>query len=199
MGQRLVIGIKYGGQEIAAVYYHWSAYTDATLQEIKSIANAFSDTDAGTISIKEARLRVIKAVQHNTDILGNGATGGVDPADLQYAKRIFKGEKLSENVSRNQGLVALRPQTRAESWNYAEGGAEIDVEFQTFRTDVWWPIDDPNSEYWDRDYIKQAKRAHGPSLDREFKWSELNDLIEKVNDAPTAYVDESGNLISLIR
>ena len=37
MGQRLVITIHAFDEDIATIYYHWSAYTTSALQEAKDI------------------------------------------------------------------------------------------------------------------------------------------------------------------
>lgn len=37
MGQRLVITVHAFDEDIATIYYHWSAYTTSALQEAKDI------------------------------------------------------------------------------------------------------------------------------------------------------------------
>ena len=39
MGQRLVITANYKNQEIAKIYFHWSAYTVSALQEAYDLIN----------------------------------------------------------------------------------------------------------------------------------------------------------------
>lgn len=56
MGQRLVISIKQHNEEIAAIYYHWSAYTASSIYEIAQLVDFYmSDSyDFGAIAKSDA-------------------------------------------------------------------------------------------------------------------------------------------------
>lgn len=194
-----MVDVRLRGKSIAAVYYHWSAYTDATLDELKNLINAFAECDVHKLTVSEAQLQVIEAVQQRRDEFNDGASGGVCADDFAYAKSRFPDAKLSEHISRNEGLVALRPKTQESLWQWAEGSAALNISAQTFHTYVWTPIDEGNLDWWGADYIAEARQQSGPSLDRDFKWSEIDGLIDAVDSAPSAHVDKNGKLLSLDR
>ena len=42
MGQRLVIQNQINGESVNVIYYHWSAYTESAIEELKEFANRLS-------------------------------------------------------------------------------------------------------------------------------------------------------------
>ena len=54
MGQRLVITANYKDQEIAKIYFHWSAYTVSALQEAYDLISAININDS---NIKQSAFR----------------------------------------------------------------------------------------------------------------------------------------------
>lgn len=201
MGQRLAISVTDRGEEIAAIYYHWSAYTAASLSEIAQLIAFFRSHkyDFGLMAKEDAQLVVISAAEANESVLFELADGrkivernvhgGVDEDDLAYAKTLFPGEAFSEDVNRNAGLVAITPENIARLHSYEEGTAEIDLTNQTFRTDVWDRIyDDEGAEDWlSPEKIEAGRNAIGPDLDCDYDWNDIQSVVEAIKSAPSVY------------
>ena len=206
MGQRLVISIMAGGEEIAAVYYHWSAYTSSTLTEIWQLLDYFkrSAIDFGSLTQEQAQLAVIHAVEDNTscDTLSvNGRNvlglerGGVDPDDLDAAKKLFPNEHFVEHPSRNAGLVGITPKTIDDLHRYEEGCAEIDLVKRTFQTGVFWEdsADCPTDDMIAPGDLAAAKQSSGPDLRAVYSWDEITEVSDAVLQAPSIW--HIGNML----
>lgn len=201
MGQRLVISIKQHNEEIAAIYYHWSAYTASSIYEIAQLVDFYmSDSyDFGAIAKSDAQLVTIRAAEASKSLLvelvdGNkiverNAHGGIAEDDLAYAKALFPGEIFLEDVSRNAGLVAITPESIAKLHSYEEGCAEIDLTNRTFRTDVWDCLyNDESAEDWlSPEEIEVGRNAVGPDLDCDYDSDNAKALYEAVKNAPSVY------------
>lgn len=201
MGQRLVVSVTDRGEEIAAIYYHWSAYTAASLSEIAQLITFFRNRkcDFGLMAKEDAQLAIIRAAEASESVLveladggkivERNAHGGVDEDDLEYAQKLFPGESFSEDVSRNSGLVAITPENIARMHSYEEGTAEIDLTNQIFRTDVWDRIyDDESAEDWlSPEEIEAGRKAIGPNLDCDYDWDDIQSVLNAVKSAPSVY------------
>lgn len=201
MGQRLVISIKQHNEEIAAIYYHWSAYTASSIYEIAQLIAFFRSRkyDFGFMTKEDAQLAIIRAAEASESVLveladggkivERNAHGGVDEDDLEYAQKLFPGESFSEDVSRNDGLVAITPENIARMHSYEEGTAGIDLTNQTFRTDVWDRIyDDESAEDWlSPEEIEAGRKAIGSDLDCNYDWDNAKAVYEAVKNAPSVY------------
>lgn len=181
MGQRLVVHVVSNHQDIAAIYYHWSAYTEDTLEEIKTLIDKFNEYgfDFSTMSKEEAQLAVIKTLE--------AIGGGVVRADLPVVKLLFPMESFKDSPSRNAGLAAISDEAMADMNQFAEGRAMIDLFKRTFYTLVW---DEPDMEELERHYPKEleiARHTPGPDLSLTYDWDEIDDLLEEVEKAPILY------------
>ena len=45
MGQRLVVTVKNNGNDLAKIYFHWSAYTVSALMEARKIVDCICEED----------------------------------------------------------------------------------------------------------------------------------------------------------
>lgn len=181
MGQRLVVHVVSNHHDIAAIYYHWSAYTDDTLEEIKTLIDDFNEKgfDFSTMSKEEAQLAVIKTIE--------AKGGGIVKADLPAAKSLFPMKSFNESPNRNLGLVAISAGAMADINQWAEGRAMIDLSKRTFYTSVWL---EPDPEELGRYYPKELEKARhtsGPDLDRTYDWDEIDNLLEEVENVPWLY------------
>ena len=86
MGQRLVITANYKNQEIAKIYFHWSAYTVSALQEAYDLINEINISDYTTI--EDLQLQLIRYCESN----GGCVDGGAHSEEMQYVKFIFPRE-----------------------------------------------------------------------------------------------------------
>lgn len=150
MGQRLVITIKNGDEDLAKIYYHWSAYTFSALLETKKIINCIYNHQGETIS--EMKLRLIKFLEEN----GGGIKG--EQSEFDYIKKMYPKEIFKEDgYSRNNGLIALSEKGMQELQDWSEGDIIIDIDTDTVENTVfnWYEyIDEYNEERqeWDEDF-----------------------------------------------
>ena len=109
MGERLVVRINNGGEDFAAIYYHWGAYTVDALRIVQRIINALGDY--GKKSKEQIQLDLIKMCEHDG--------GGVDLSDIEYVTNKLHCNFKHNNVSRDDGLVAISPRAVANMGAWA--------------------------------------------------------------------------------
>ena len=150
MGQRLIITIKKDNEDIAKVYYHWSAYSYSALAKTKQIIDCIYNHEDETI--KEIQLRLIKFLEDN----GGGIKG--DGSELEYIKRMYPNETFKKDgYDRSNGLIALSKDGMQDLQDWSEGDIIIDLDTDTVENTVFcWHeyIDEYNAERkeWDDDF-----------------------------------------------
>lgn len=95
MGQRLVITVHAFDEDIATIYYHWSAYTTSALDEAQKILKNVKWED--TTSKDELILRIVRFMESNG--------GCID----------FEDKRSSISASRMLSLRTMAPATMALS------------------------------------------------------------------------------------
>lgn len=122
MGQRLVITINQYGEDIAKLYYHWSAYSLSALQEARDVINVLYDDEN---KIKDLRLRLIRFCEQN----GGGIRGGEGSDEWKYITQLYPNEIFKkENISRNSGLIALSQDGMEDFQGWSEGDIYIELD-----------------------------------------------------------------------
>lgn len=181
MGQRLVLHVVSKHQDIATIYYHWSAYTKDALEEIKTLIDLFnwSGCDFSAMSKEESQLAVIKTVETRG--------GGLVKADLDAAKVLFPGESFNESPDRNLGLAAISHGAMADMNQLAEGKAMIDLSKRTFYTLVWEEFDSEDLQRYSPKAPEAVRHTSGPDLCRTYGWDKIDELLEEVENAPFLY------------
>lgn len=150
MGQRLVVTVNFQGQDLAKIYYHWSAYTYSALHETKKILDCIYNHEDE--SEKELQLRLIRFCEEN----GGGIKG--DDSEFEYIRNMYPGEEFkTENYSRSYGLIALSEKGMADLQMWSEGDVEIDLDEEMIHFGVygWYEhLDYYNEERaeWDEDF-----------------------------------------------
>lgn len=187
MGQRLVVTINFQGQDLAKIYYHWSAYTYSALLETKKIIDCIYNHNDETE--RELQLRLIRFCENN----GGGITGNRGLNEFQYIQNLYPNEEFkSEGIDRNDGLIALSEKGMADLQSWSEGDVYINLDTDQVDFCVY-----SGHEYLD-EYIEERK-----SWDDEFDEKELENMPTfdfclgyfDVNDigAIIASLDEAGN------
>lgn len=126
MGQRLVITVHAFNEDIATIYYHWSAYTTSALQEAKDIID---NVDWFNSSNKdELILRITKQLESRG--------GGVFVDDRKLFEEKYPDEKFDDDVSRNDGLIAISEETMKRMQYWSEGDMTIDFDTEKVYNDV---------------------------------------------------------------
>lgn len=149
MGQRLVIQFLYKGNPILASYYHWSAYTQSTLDILNQMV-----VDRGfhkPKSLKEAMLQALQMIEYVVPYDSEGASWndwGKPQKSFDILKEMFKendkisesirtiGERLCRESNRNDGLVDIGKdaETLIDSGEFL---TFIDLDEQIIRMEVY--------------------------------------------------------------
>lgn len=150
MGQRLIITVKNNGEDLAKIYYHWSAYTVSALWETSKLAACiFNHKDE---TEKELKLRLIRFIEEN----GGGIKG--DGYEFEYIRNMYPDETFKEDkYSRSNGLIALSERGMSELQDWSEGDIEIFIDEERINNTVfgyWNSCEDYNEEVqsWGEDY-----------------------------------------------
>lgn len=150
MGQRLIITVKNNGEDLAKIYYHWSAYTVSALWEASKVAACIYNHKDETE--RELKLRLIRFIEEN----GGGIRG--DDYEFEYIRNMYPNEAFKEDgYSRSNGLIALSERGMSELQDWSEGDIEIFIDEERINNTVfgyWNSCEDYNEEVrsWGEDY-----------------------------------------------
>lgn len=192
MGQRLVVTIKDKGEPKMKIYYHWSAYTLSAFDELNTLWGIIKPLKARGLSTEEILLGIIHGLEGNVDEVHKkwleehwpnytrschgGIDGGKDSDEWKYITSLYPNETFSEDVDRNNGLVAMSDKGMHEMQDWSEGNAEINIDTETFANDVHWPYDG------EKDYIDRcAYERTGDESDLETR----NEYKQNYDSMPT--------------
>lgn len=178
MGQRLNIQIQRGETILANAYYHWSAYTGSALALLEMIHEKWdelsteeNDVIRAVRLLESTRAGLTQKELFNVDILGQGFVPG------------------NVEVNRNDGLIAVSPEGIAETNDWAEGGAIIDLDDAMVSFDVFYA-------YHDRKHIlsdyEEDEIADLPELDFQLDMSSFK--LEHAGHIASV-LDESGEFV----
>lgn len=126
MGQRLVITIHAFDEDIAKIYYHWSAYTTSALQEAKDIIDNVNWFDV--TNKDELILRITRQLEE--------CGGGVNIRDREAFKKKYPNETFKDDINRNYGLIAITDDGMGELEYWSEGDLTIDFDEETVYNEV---------------------------------------------------------------
>lgn len=150
MGQRLVITVRNNGEDLAKIYYHWSAYTVSALWEASKLAACIYNHKDETE--KELKLRLIRFCYEN----GGGISG--EDYEFEYIRNMYPDEIFKEDgYSRSNGLISLSEKGMQEAQGWSEGDIYFDIDDETIINGIfcgWDNIEDYNEEVrsWGEDY-----------------------------------------------
>ena len=137
MGQRLVCTIEKDGKGIAAIYWHWNAYTYDALYTTKDVIDCIYDKQYR--SVEDLQLRLIRFCERR----GGGIEGS--EKEFKYIADVFPGETfLSDGYSRNEGLIAISQRGIEELQLWSEGDVIIDIDTGKVTFSVFWSFGDEN-------------------------------------------------------
>lgn len=152
MGQRLVIQNQINGESVNVIYYHWSAYTESSIEELKEFANRLSvnyknRSDSFFAMLTDAGRELIEKLD-NGSLTDNekidlfnlmtyfsvSGTGASDKDSLKYLSQ-FTNDTNRQNISRNEGLLAITEDDQEDTLGWSEGTLIVDWTF----TDQGYP------------------------------------------------------------
>lgn len=126
MGQRLVITVHAFDEDIAKIYYHWSAYTTSALQEAKDIID---NVDWFNSTSKD---ELILLITRQLEKCG----GGVNIRDREDFKKKYPNETFKDDIDRNYGLIAITDDGMEELEHWAQDDLTIDFDTEKVYNDV---------------------------------------------------------------
>lgn len=170
MGQRLNIEILNNGEVLANAYYHWSAYSDSSIELLETILNNIN-------KFKNESDLIVKAIR-----LLECTGAGLNDAEIQ--KYDNKDIKFVSCNDRNCGLIAVSKDGIEETRMWEEGRISINIDEETFDYEVihLYSKSEYNSE---REYDKNLKEIKElPVLNLSFysvPFVEIYNMREIVN------------------
>ena len=177
MGQRLVITANYKNQEIAKIYFHWSAYTVSALQEAYDLISAINISDYTTI--EDLQLQLIRYCERHDGCVN----GGAHSEEMKYVKFIFPKEEFKGNGNRNNGLIAISDVGRDEMQRY--GGGDLIINFDSQEVSnycyIGWDLTGYKN-YRKDEYGEEVDFNSMESLDLELSCIPFNDLSSAITD-----------------
>ena len=186
MGQRLVITTTINGEEIAAIYYHWSGYSTSALQEAKELLETLSKIGfSKSMSKEEQQLAIIRAVE-----IGGGEVKVGD--ESERVKAMFPKETFTDEGSRNDGLIAITPEGIQDLKFWGEESLDIDFDNETIYDGVLHRVDENDTEsmkeyFYDEDDEEILKDCLSvDNFDPEIKFEDLDSAIELFQKAESA-------------
>lgn len=171
MGQRLIINnyTPYSEQEITNnIYYHWSAYTDASIYEVEDLRNKIEEYYKEYYDSSKNKLDFFNLACLN-------AISGISPSNkesVKYIEKITKETYNSDHVNRNDGMISFTPKDIDESLYWAEGIVDIYWQFNEDGTPdfdnslfnipdlVWSTTENDLTEYMNKEKIEEMKSNH---------------------------------------
>ena len=189
MGQRLVINVVNDNTRIANFYYHLMAYSISALYEAKTLIDSGVFEDCN--STAEIQLKLI----HFIESIGGCIDGGADSKEYQTISKMFPCETFKTDGSRNEGLIAITPETMDSIESWAEGTLEINLDTDTIYNSVYCIVTLEEYNSWmdeeDQKKLEAARRkAEKEVANLEAKITELenkkSELENKLAD-PAVY------------
>ena len=170
MGQRLTIRIyqnKEQEKSIATLYYHWSAYTESALEELKTFYNNYlhyfkiQQIEQKLLQIHPTPFEAVKQYNELDNIVtsiyqavietGGGYASDADEAE--NAINLYSALKTHYNpnhsVNRNNGIVAFTEEQQNELYNLSEEDIKLYLDEQEFQFNVYcsYIINDDRDDY----------------------------------------------------
>lgn len=194
MGQRLVVSVRHLGEDIARIYYHWSAFSVSALEEARKVVETIYDDD--DMSVRALQLRLIRMVEES----GGGIDGGKNGTELARIVPMFPEEEFKESgASRNNGLIALSKSGMEHLLYWAEGTVTIDLDEGMIENDVYYDYD--LESYMEENDAGQVRLDDFPDIGVELSYfpvSYLDHVLEKLQHPYLNAVSHGSSIYQLI-
>lgn len=224
MGQRLVIQNQINGESVNVIYYHWSAYTESAIEELKEFANRLSvnyknQSDSLFAMLTNAGRELIEKLD-NGSLTDNekidlfnlmtyfsvSGTGASDNDSLKYLSQ-FTSDVNRQNVSRNEGLLAITEEDQEDTLGWSEGTLIVDWIFtdqgypdfeQTVFDfdDLFFRCDEDEYEEWYGESIDQLPQ--NPYSTSDVPLSEIEQLQKDLENNAHAWRNDDDEIFTFI-
>lgn len=228
MGQRLIIQNNINGKPVNAIYYHWSAYTESSIEELKDFTNNLMInyknrsneflsmlTDKG----KELLEKLDNSELTNTEIielfnlLSYFSVSGVSSTgkeSLNYLSQ-FTTDIDREAVNRNNGLLGITENDQNELLFWSEGTLVVDWAFDnsghpdTEQTvfdfsHLFFIIDEDeyNEYYNENDDNPISSLEKCPYSTRNVPLSQIEELQNNFDEHSHIWIDDDNQILAFI-
>lgn len=224
MGQRLVIQNQINGESVNVIYYHWSAYTESSIEELKEFANRLSvnyknRSDSFFAMLTDAGRELIEKLDNGSltdnekiDLFNLMAyfsvsgTGSSDKDSLKYLSQ-FTVDINRQNVSRNEGLLAITEEDQEDTLSWSEGTLIVDWIFtdhgypdfeQTVFdfNDLFFRCDEDEYEEWYGESIDQLPQ--NPYSTSDVPLSKIEQLQKDLENNAHAWRNDDNEIFTFI-
>lgn len=224
MGQRLVISNRINGQEVNNIYYHWSAYTISSIQELIELRDkiteyyqSYNNELVHNIQVTQAMMNDLSFIDFFNLACLNAVSGIADDdnGSMDYVSKITNQPYHNDDkINRNLGLIAFSEHGRETSLYWSEGTLIVDWVFENNQLDLDKSKFDMSELYSsynetdfmiyfdnDKKFLKELKEEPMSIRMKELPIKEANDdLIEIINDMPSYwYDDQEKKVFSIIQ
>ncbi len=183
MGQRLVTTIRQDGKDIAAVYYHWGAYSVSALYHVQDLINCLFDSEN---PIKDLRLRLIRHLEST----GGGIDGSQNFVEHDRIKGMYPKETFKmEGIDRNNGLIALSEEGINSLNDWSEGDITIDLDAGRVFNNVGFEETLESVMDWKEDVKTMEDIPKYEASFFDFPVEEIEEAIASVENAPYLFRD----------
>ena len=194
MGQRLVVTIQNEGRDIAAIYYHWSAYTYSALYETRNIINCIYNHMDETE--EQMLLKLIRFLEDE-----GGCIRGSEE-EHEYIQSLYPNEIFKDEGSRNDGLIALSEDGIRDLQGWSEGDVFIQLDNDMVDFCVYSGYESleeylEERQSWD-DEFDEDKLKDIPKLDcclGCFGVDEIDNIIDQLDSVGNEYIIQCGDEI----
>ena len=215
MGQRLVISNRINGQEVNNIYYHWSAYTISSIQELIELRDKIieyyqscNNELVHTIPVTQAMMNDLSFIDFFNLACLNAVSGisDEDESSMDYVSKITNQlyRNDDDELDRNLGLIAFSEHGRECNLYWSEGTLVVDWIFENNQLDLdksKFDMSELYSSYNETDFmicfnndkeiLKELKEEPMSIQMKELPIKEANDdLIEIIDNMPNCWYDD---------
>ena len=224
MRQRLVIQNQINYESVNVIYYHWSAYTESSIEELKEFANRLSvnyknRSDSFFAMLTDAGREIIEKL-NNGSLTDNekidlfnlmtyfsvSGTGASDKDSLKYLSQ-YTTDINRQNVSRNEGLLAIAEDDQEETLGWSEGTLVVDWVFDNHgypdfeRTvfdfdDLFFRCEEDEYEEWYGEPVDQLPQ--NPYSTSDVPLSEIEQLQKDLENNAHAWRNDDNEIFTFI-
>lgn len=185
MGQRLVVTVQSEGKDICKIYYHWSAYSLSSLLEVRDLIPALME-EGDTV------LNITRFLESR----GGGIDNGTQGSEYKAFKDRYPSEEFSNNVDRNEGLIAITEDGMEDLQRWSEGDIFINLDDEMIYNEVLWRCDPDYLDEWEKDMGEEPPITELSQNPFEIPFKDIDVLIGKMSNA-THFVSYGGEVYEL--
>lgn len=177
MGQRLVINIYSKGEILANAYYHWSAYSLGSLDELRPIIKELETPEE-----QEYKFGVLDAIK-----LLQVTSAELTDKEFDEIKKLYPSfKRKTERIDRNDGLIAFTEKGKSTNMLWSEGIIEVFVDDKTFDFSIVFPVESREKlkEFYQLDELDMPDEFGSPFYSFELipfdRFEEFYSFVETV-------------------